>query len=176
MSFARGLSIKFAALWNGQKVFRNTSGRHTKNFQERYIKVKFNCNVLFTCLILRKIYKFKKIYSLFFCWFCKLKKLQLDCCCVVVTLLKLALRWSTCISVVRADRVSTLVGAGTWSACCSFHTRVVLEVHWLYYPRFGANIFFRCTLEAALCLLGRKMCIRAVSELARAPQSATLLL
>lgn len=65
MSFARGLSIKFAALWNGQKVFRNTSGRHTKNFQERYIKLKFNCNVLFTCLILRKIYKFNKIYSLF---------------------------------------------------------------------------------------------------------------
>lgn len=45
----------------------------------------------------------------------------------MVTLLKLALRWSTCISVVRAGRVSTLVGTGTWSACCSFHTRVVLE-------------------------------------------------
>lgn len=54
MSFAKGLYLKFAALWNGQKVFRNTSGSRgtSEIFQERYVKRK--CNVLFSCLVLKK--------------------------------------------------------------------------------------------------------------------------
>lgn len=172
----KGLYIQFAGLWNGQKQFRNTSGRHTKICQERSIKLKCKCNDLFTCLSFKKKKNtFKKIYS-FVCSFRKLKKmwLRLLLCC--------GGRAET------SPQVQYLRFCGSCRLCqhtCgNRHLECLLLFPypsgfgstWCYYPRFGANFFFRWTHEAALCLLGRKMCIRVISEYARAPRSATLLL
>lgn len=48
MTFVKVLHMKFEALWNSQKMFTNTSvsSGTPKIFQERYVKDKYEFNVL----------------------------------------------------------------------------------------------------------------------------------